>query len=243
MKKILMLSGLTAMMVSLVSVAYAASGTISLSPATKNVSPGQTVSVTVTVNPSAGSVYTVKAKIVYPANLLEVQSFTFSDGWLPLSQTGYDLTDNANGILIKTAGYGGGLSAPKVLGNISFKVKAAGTASVTVASDSLLLDASNGNAFSGSSGSTLTSAQATPTTTPTATPTPVIRGSVASPTPTASVSPVASAPVGEGQVVAAVAAGLSTGRMALYAGIALAAVIIAWLLVRRLRRKKQGIQQ
>lgn len=234
MKKLLILSGVTAMTVGLVSAAYAAAGTISLSPATKNVSPGQTVAVTVTVSPSAGSVYTVKAKIAYPANLLEVQSFTFSDGWLPLSQTGYDLIDNVNGVLIKTAGYAGGLSAPKILGTITFKVKAAGTAAITVVSDSMLLDSANGNAFSGGSGSTLTSIQ----TTTTPTPIPTVRGTVVSPTPTASVSPEASTPVG----VATVATGLSAERIALYGGVALAAVLIAWWLIRRLRRKnRQGM--
>lgn len=230
MKKLLLLSGVIAITVGLVSVAYAASGTISLSPAAKNVSIGQTVAVTVTVNPSAGSVYTVKAKIAYPANLLEVQSFTFSNGWLPLSQTGYDLTDNTNGVLIKTAGYGGGLSVSKTLGTITFKVKAAGTAAITVAGDSMLLDSVNGNAFSGGSGSTLTSVQATPA--------PTVRGTVASPTPVASVSPEVSAPA----QAAAIAGGLSAGRIALYGGIALAAVLIAWWLIRRLRRKnRQGV--
>jgi len=237
------MSGLTAAILGFVSVAYAASGTISLSPAAKTVSPGQTVAVTITVNPSAGSVYTVKAKIAYPANLLEVQSFTFSDGWLPLSQTGYDLTDNVNGVLIKTAGYGGGLSASKVLGTITFKVKTAGTATVTVASDSMLLDSVNGNVFSGSSSSTLTSVVATsPTVSPTASPTATVRPSprLTTVTPTPAATTPGATPGDQNQTALIAGAGKFLGLANWIWWIILAVVVLSvislWLRRRRTSR-------
>jgi len=188
MKKTIIIGGLAVFM-SLAGVAYAVSGTISLSPMTKKVTPGQLVVVTVTVSPTGGSAYTVKAKVNYPAGLLEVQSFTFSDGWLPLTQTGYSLIDNTNGVLIKTAGYAGGLSSSKTLGTITFRAKSAGTATVSVAGDSMVLDASNGNIFVGGSSSVLTITSATPT--PTATPR-ISLNATTSPTPEVSVAVTAS---------------------------------------------------
>ncbi len=228
MKKLLILSGVTAVIVGLVGVASAASGTISLSPMAKNVSVGQTVAVAVTVNPSSGSVYTVKAKIAYPANLLQVQSFEFSNGWLPLAQSGYDLVDNVNGVLIKTAGYAGGLSTPKTLGTITFKVKAAGTIAITVAGDSMLLDATNANVLSGRSGSTLISVQAT------SAPAPKVSSGTTTPSPSASVSPEAS-PSGE---AATIIAGLSLGETILSGGgiLVVIVLVVLWFL-RRLRRR------
>ena len=238
MKKIITMSGLTAAVLGLASIAYAASGTISLSPATKNVTPGQLVSVTVTANPGVGSAYTVKAKIAYPANLLEVQSFTFSSGWLPLSQSGYDLIDNANGVLIKTAGYAGGLSAPKSLGTIVFKVKAAGTAAITVSSGSMLLDATNGNLFTSGSGSTLTSVQATATPTPS----PRLTAVVTAPSPTASAIAASATPVpsvSPSSQTATIGGGLTWGLTALNVGIAIVVFFLVTWYIRRRRNKNR----
>src|SRR4030042_5468166 len=65
-----------------------AAGSITLSPTAKTVVPGQTFTVNVTATPT-GTAYTVKATVHYPANLLEIKSFSFASGWLPLTQAGY----------------------------------------------------------------------------------------------------------------------------------------------------------
>ena len=125
-------------------VALAGAGTITLSPATREIMQGQTFTMSVNVNPAA-ALFTAKAVVRYPANLLEVKSFSFGSLWLPLTQPGYDSIDNASGVMVKTAGYPGGLSATKFLGTVTFKAKATGTATITVGSDSALLDSNSAN--------------------------------------------------------------------------------------------------
>ncbi|MEK7194901.1 MAG: cohesin domain-containing protein [Patescibacteria group bacterium] len=135
--------------------ALAGAGTITVSPATREIMQGQTFTMSVNVNPAA-ALFTAKAVVRYPANLLEVKSFSYGSQWLPLTQAGYDGIDNASGVLVKTAGYPGGLSATKALGTITFKAKATGTATITVGSDSALLDANSANTLTSGGTSTVT---------------------------------------------------------------------------------------
>ena len=118
---------------------------ISFSPTSITVKQGQTFILSSSVNPKGIKNYTVKLELNYPADLLEVKSFTFGSGWMALSQPGYDSIDNANGILIKTAGYTGGLSSAASFGTISFLAKKAGSGVITVGDNSLALDSTNEN--------------------------------------------------------------------------------------------------
>ena len=129
--------------------------TISFSPATVNVTKGQTFTLGVSVNAAGTKVYTVKAEVAYPATLLEVTGFAFGSGWMPLSAAGYDLTDNTAGKLTKTGGFTGGFIDTKTLGTITFKAKADGTATVSVGSASIAYDAQNKNTFNGAQGSAI----------------------------------------------------------------------------------------
>lgn len=123
--------------------------TVSFSPASIGPREGQTVNLTVAVDPQGTKAYTVKLQIIYPKDLLEVQSFTFSGRWVALVQPGYDLIDNTNGILIKTAGYPGGLNAKADFGTIVFKAKKNGAGAVQVATSSVAFGANNQNMMSG----------------------------------------------------------------------------------------------
>ncbi len=119
--------------------------TISLSPETGTIYNGDSQKISIVVNPQSDKVYTTKIELKYPTGLFEVKSFTFSDGWMPLSQKGYDLIDNANGILIKTAGFAGGLTDSKVLGIFYLVPKKIGVGNVSVTKNSFNLDATNKN--------------------------------------------------------------------------------------------------
>jgi hypothetical protein len=122
---------------------------LAFSPASgDSVRAGQTFAVQIVVDPQNSTIYTAKAQVQYPADILEVVGFAFAGSWMPLAQPGYDLIDNNQGVLIKTAGYPGGLSAPQSLGTITFKVKQAGSAVVGFGGDSLALSASNTNVLS-----------------------------------------------------------------------------------------------
>lgn len=120
--------------------------TASLSPATVSLTEGQTITLTILVDPQ-GSAYTAKIALSYPANLLSVTSFNQAAGWLTLTQPGYDLIDNTSGTLIKTAGYSGGISSPKVFGTVTFRALASGTATIVMNGSTQILDANNTNTF------------------------------------------------------------------------------------------------
>ncbi len=205
--------------------AQAAAGTITLSPAAKIVSKGQVFTVVVTANPAGASVYTVKASVRYPANLLEVRSFAFASGWLPLQMPGADAIDNTTGSLVKSAGFTGGLAASKVLGTITFKAKATGVAQVSVAGDSQMFDANSANSFASGNTSTVTMPQVSPV--------PSVSGSPA-------VSPAVSGSPLPDDLQAASFLGL-TGRSWGGLGLIVVGVFVLWYFVLR-RRKPQTPQ-
>jgi len=126
--------------------AYAS--TVSLSPTVISITPGQIITVNVTVDPQ-GSAYTAKVALNFTSGLLSVSSFAQASGWLPLSQPGYDSVDNSAGSLIKTAGATGGFSAPKYFGTVTFVAQSSGTASISVSPNTQILNAYNQNTFTG----------------------------------------------------------------------------------------------
>ncbi len=123
--------------------------TVSLSPVSVSVEEGQTFNLAVSVNSQVVKSYMVKSEIKFPSDILEIESFNFGNNWIPLTQTGYNLIDNTNGVLIKTAGYPGGLSSQADFGTIVFKAKKNGTGAVQVTGNSLALNADNLNVISG----------------------------------------------------------------------------------------------
>ena len=128
-----------------------AATSITLSPTTVSVSAGQTFTTSVSVNPQGVKNSTVGLKLNYPADLLEVQSFPFDGQWMALSQPGYYLTDNTNGVLIRTAGYPKGFSSDTHFGTITFLAKKTGVGVVEVVSGTSAFDQANTNVFAGSS--------------------------------------------------------------------------------------------
>lgn len=128
-----------------------ASTNIALVPNTANVIAGQKVELVVYANSNGSRNGTVKVDISYPADLLSVSSFTQSPIWMSNTESGYDLIDNTNGTIIKTAGYPRGFSSIVPFGTITFTAKKVGVATVKITNDSLALDASGKNVFSGNS--------------------------------------------------------------------------------------------
>jgi lipoprotein-anchoring transpeptidase ErfK/SrfK len=186
MKKSLFLITLIAAGAVLATSVWAAT-TISLSPASVSVNQGRTFNLIISVNPQGIKNYTVKAELKYPADLLEVKSFSFGNNWMALVQPGYDLIDNTNGVLIKTAGYPAGTSSAITFGTVSFLAKKAGKGTIQVGNNSLALDSGNQNVLS----STLAQASVNitaPVSPPAPAPTPT-------PTPEEAVTPKEEAPV------------------------------------------------
>lgn len=127
-----------------------AATTISFSPTNISIEEGENFNLIVSLNPQGVKNYTIKAEVDYPADLVEVKSFSFSNGWMALSQSGYDLVDNTNGLLIKTAGYPGGILTATTFGTIAFSAKKAGNGVIKLGSNSLALDSENQNVLSSS---------------------------------------------------------------------------------------------
>jgi len=128
-----------------------ASTNIFFSPSSVDVISGKTFNLTVYANPNEVKNYTVSLKLKYPADLVEVTGFTQDQAWMPLTQNSYNMIDNSNGSLIKTAGYTKGFNTPVVFGTISFTAKKVGTGIIQVENGTLALNASSQNVFSGDS--------------------------------------------------------------------------------------------
>src|SRR3989338_3655141 len=142
---------------------YAAfASTIMLAPATVATTAGKSFSVTVGVNPTSGKAYTVRANLSFDPSAVTLTGFTFAPKWMALPQEGYDLEDNTNGVMIKTGGYPGGITAPTTLGTATFRAKKTGTATIAATADPLILDAGNKNTVAGSQGSVQVTIAAAP---------------------------------------------------------------------------------
>ena len=149
MRKLLFTISLAALGVIVLAMPALAATTVSLSPVNISVTSGKNFNVVIAVNPQGVSNYTEKIELDYPADLLQVKSFSLGSNWMALSQTGYDLIDNTNGKLIKTAGYPGGISSSATFGTVSFYAKKAGSGTIKLGTGSLALDANNQNVLSG----------------------------------------------------------------------------------------------
>lgn len=118
--------------------------------------------------------YTVKTQLKYPATILTATGFAFAKPWIALNQPGYDLTDNTNGVLFKTAGYPQGISTDLVFGTATFRAKQSGAGTIAVGSESLALDENSQNVYSGFG--SLKSASVTVAATPTLVETTAVNG-------------------------------------------------------------------
>jgi len=123
--------------------------TVSFSPAAIEVVKGHSATVSIVMNPAGVANYSEKVEIKYPANLVSVTGFTQASPWIALPQPVYDLIDNVNGLLIKTAGYPGGLTVPAAFGSVTFSALKAGSGTITVGDQSLAFEASKQNAIGG----------------------------------------------------------------------------------------------
>lgn len=146
MNKMFVLALATAMFIPY---ATLAATTVSFNPASFSVTEGQTFSASVFVNPQGTGNYTLKLEIGYPADLLRVNSFSHTSGWMPLAQPGYDSINNTSGTLIKTAGYPGGVTSNAQFGTVSFTALKSGSGNIRVVSaNSFALDNQNNNVIS-----------------------------------------------------------------------------------------------
>ncbi len=213
-KKIIFAGVITTLGVFAVALPAFAATTASFVPTPIKVATGQQFNVVVMVNPQGVKNYAEKVEVDYPANLLQVISFTPGNSWMTLQQPGYDSINNNTGVMIKTAGYPTGFSSQTLFGTILFTAKKAGSGTIAIDNQSIAFKAG---------------AQ---TTTLTGTPAPFTI-SVAT-VPAASTTPAALAPVstvnGQAIATATTPAGLaSTANSQLAAAAANAGGVAYWV--------------
>lgn len=126
MKKILstILSS-AALSILIVAPAFAAT-IVSVVPQEIKTEAGKDFSLTISMDPQNAANYSGKIKLSFPADLMEAKAFNFGSGWTAVNQPGYDIINNKNGIIIKTAGYPGGITAKTVYGSVLFSAKKSG---------------------------------------------------------------------------------------------------------------------
>lgn len=101
---------------------------------------GKSFSLPVTIDPAGDLQYTVRFSVKFPADSVEVVSFSLDSDWMAVLQPSYDLIDNENGQLIKTAGFPSGFSEKEDFGTITFRAKRAGEFVITTDSQSFILN-------------------------------------------------------------------------------------------------------
>lgn len=257
MKKYLLTILLGAFGIMTIAAPVLAATSVSFTPVSVSVRQGQTFTLTIGVNPQGVKNYTAKTELHYPADLLEVKSFTFAPSWMPLTQSGYDLTDNTNGVFIKTAGYPGGVSSAVTFGTVSFLAKKSGNGTITLNSgNSLALDANSQNVIAGASVQTAVAISA-PTPTPTTPKTPATPTTPAvEPTeegtaleeeaPVAPEQVTAPQPTAPQSLLAAVGSVVTLGTNSVIVGILVTVIVLAlagyaiYAVIQRVRRKNLG---
>lgn len=120
---------------------------INFDPKSINATDGQNITLKIYLNPQGLKNYTAKIKVDFPSDLLSVRSFTYATGWIPINISGYDSIDNANGFMVKSAGYPKpGIDSSTLFGTVVFVSNTKNSvAHISVDASSLALDSSNLN--------------------------------------------------------------------------------------------------
>lgn len=118
---------------------------LTFAPAASGAREGELYTVPISIASPDAAVYTVKAVVRYAPDIFTAVSFSFGPGWLPLQQPGYDAMDTAQGLVIKTAGYPGGVTAPVLFGTLTLRARASGNGTISIGADAAALDADNQN--------------------------------------------------------------------------------------------------
>ena len=110
-----------------------------------SVKKGDVINVVINVS-SENTGYTFKSAVNFPSDLVSVTDWKWDNAWIPVSQDGYELIDNNNGIIIHTAGYPGGISGEQEFGIITFVAKRSGDGIISFdQGNSFILDENSEN--------------------------------------------------------------------------------------------------
>lgn len=128
-------------LISLIPTSHAAgAATLRLSPAAKSVSVGGNVVLQLSINANGESIDTARAVVSYPANLIEVVGFSLN-GKLNSTSPGNFSDDNSGQLSVGGFTVGSPLTGAGNFASVTFRAKAAGTATVSLTGSSRLISA------------------------------------------------------------------------------------------------------
>ncbi len=140
-KTLNVMAGLLAVAVLLPALTSAA--TFTLSPSLGNYKKDDVITTSLYVNPGAGETITaIKISLSFPADKLEVSSYTPTTGGSILAHVGTS-HDNTVGTIVDNVAFNPGITAPTKVATIVFKAKTDGVAPVSVSSDAKALDSAS----------------------------------------------------------------------------------------------------
>ncbi|HAQ03089.1 hypothetical protein A2467_01115 [Candidatus Nomurabacteria bacterium RIFOXYC2_FULL_36_8] len=91
--------------------------------------------------------YTVRTAVRFSGEQIAVKSFEFAPGWIAINADGYDLIDNTNGMIMKTAGFPGGFTGQKLVGVITFTAKASSIGKIAISNQTFVLNENSDNVY------------------------------------------------------------------------------------------------
>lgn len=104
----------------------------SVAPLGIAVKEGDVINVVVMADGEGTQNYTFKSTINFSPELLSVTDWQWSDNWIPITFDEYNSIDNLEGVIVRTAGYPGGITNEKEFGTITFVAKKSGYANFSI---------------------------------------------------------------------------------------------------------------
>ncbi len=97
------------------------------------------------IEPTDASSHEARMVLIYPPDLLAIETFDFGEGWISIIEPESDFKNNPLGLLIKTATYEGEINSKTVFGTVTFLTKKSGFGAVTLSSSSYILNENRKN--------------------------------------------------------------------------------------------------
>lgn len=123
--------------------AASAGTTLQLTPLEIKTKVGQRFTLTAKAIPDTGKNYTVRLSIKFLPELVSVQTWKYTDDWMPIRKSGYDELDNTTGVFVRTAGFPEGFGSATTFGTLTFLAKKASESFIQIRPESVVLDENN----------------------------------------------------------------------------------------------------
>ncbi len=119
-------------------------------PDTVTAIEGQEISIIVIATPEKDALnYTARMEMHYPSDIFKYDSTTYWSGWVPVVRDDYDVVDEENGMIIKTAGMPKGFNEKTIFALVKFTAKKSGSGFISFGDSSFVLNDDNFDTLTG----------------------------------------------------------------------------------------------